>query len=241
MLKRAESVFVDVNEEYTLLSTIKNYFEDWKKRDIASYRDAFCSLSMPQIFAPYVRLELLLWDPLVSPSFESQKWYQELFNYGIIGNRMEENDEDNNLVPKLVEKVVAAKLASFANNVWNPRTESQNRAMLAALDQILIYVEPHSEAVKDILTAVQVSLLNVIENMPLTIHDDALPDETERYLKLIKNTLAWEKFLSESVLNKIVLDNLINMRLSAWINRAKSKELAMTTAETVKKRNVFFN
>lgn len=95
---------------------------------------------------------------------------------------MEENDEDNNLVPKLVEKVVAAKVSSFANNVWNPRTQVQNRAMLAALDQILIYVEPHSEAVKDILTAIQVALLNVVENMPLTIHDDALPDELDRYL-----------------------------------------------------------
>lgn len=40
---------------------------------------------MPQIFAPYVRLELLFWDPLVTPTFENQQWYQELFNYGIIG------------------------------------------------------------------------------------------------------------------------------------------------------------
>jgi hypothetical protein len=152
---------------------------------------------------------------------------------------MVEHDEDNNLVPKLVEKVVAAKVASFANNVWNPRTEKQNRAMLAALDQILIYVEPQSEAVKDILAAVHISLLNVVENLPITIREDALPDEVDRYLKVLANACAWEKFLSEAVLYKIVLDNLINMRLSAWINRAKSKELAMEAAERVGKIDVF--
>jgi hypothetical protein len=84
----------------------------------------------------------------------------------------------------LVEKVVASKLSNFANNVWNPRTETQNKAMLNAFHHVVIYLEEDSLAVKDILTAVHVTLMNVVENLPLTISVDALPDEVDRYLKV---------------------------------------------------------
>jgi hypothetical protein len=38
VLKRANDVFVDVNDEFSSLATIKGKFEEWKRRDIASYK-----------------------------------------------------------------------------------------------------------------------------------------------------------------------------------------------------------
>lgn len=32
-----------------------------------AYRDAYMGLSAPVVFAPFVRLELLAWDPLFGP------------------------------------------------------------------------------------------------------------------------------------------------------------------------------
>lgn len=38
---------------------------------------------MPQLFAPFVRLEMLRWDPLKNPEFDKMKWYGILFDYGL--------------------------------------------------------------------------------------------------------------------------------------------------------------
>ena len=76
LLRTAEEIFSDASEEYSQLSVVKERFETWKKEYFASYRDAYMSLSAPAIFSPYVRLELLKWDPLHEDAdFFDMKWY----------------------------------------------------------------------------------------------------------------------------------------------------------------------
>ena len=49
--------------------------EEWKQQQPAAYRDAYASLSVPQLFAPFVRRDLLQWDPLFEGgSFDSMHW-----------------------------------------------------------------------------------------------------------------------------------------------------------------------
>lgn len=64
VLNTADQVFGDAAEEYSQLSKVKERFEEWKREYASSYRDSYMSLSVPAIFSPYVRLELLKWDPL---------------------------------------------------------------------------------------------------------------------------------------------------------------------------------
>ncbi|XWS11597.1 hypothetical protein CRYUN_Cryun37aG0013000 [Craigia yunnanensis] len=107
LLQTADEIFSDASEEYSQLSVVKQKFEKWKKDYSSSYRDAYMSLSIPAIFSPYVRLELLKWDPLHGDEdFSDMKWHNLLFNYGFPedGN-FAPNDADANLVPALVEKV----------------------------------------------------------------------------------------------------------------------------------------
>lgn len=76
LLQTAEQVFSDASEEYSQLSVVKEKFERWKRDYPSSYNDAYMSLSIPAIFSPYVRLELLKWDPLHEDSdFIDTKWY----------------------------------------------------------------------------------------------------------------------------------------------------------------------
>lgn len=42
-------VFEDVTEEFSDLSTILQHFEDWRNRDIASYKDTYFSLCLPKV------------------------------------------------------------------------------------------------------------------------------------------------------------------------------------------------
>lgn len=76
LLQIAEQVFSDAAEEYSQLSVVKERFERWKRDYPSSYNDAYMSLSVPAIFSPYVRLELLKWDPLHEDTdFIDTKWY----------------------------------------------------------------------------------------------------------------------------------------------------------------------
>lgn len=75
LLQTAAQIFSDAAEEYSQLSSVKDRIERWKKMYSSSYRDAYMSLSVPAIFSPYVRLELLKWDPLYEEAdFDDMKW-----------------------------------------------------------------------------------------------------------------------------------------------------------------------
>lgn len=75
LLQTAEGIFSDAAQEYSQLSLVKERFEKWKRLYPGSYRDAYMSLSIPAIFSPYVRLELLKWDPLHEDvDFYDMRW-----------------------------------------------------------------------------------------------------------------------------------------------------------------------
>ncbi|KAM3739261.1 hypothetical protein ACB098_08G011600 [Castanea mollissima] len=108
LIQIADKIFSDAAEEYSQLSVVKEKFEKWKRDYSASYHDAYMALSVPEIFSPYVRLELLKWDPLHEDvDFFDMKWHSLLFNYGVPndGSDFGSDDADANLVPELVEKV----------------------------------------------------------------------------------------------------------------------------------------
>ena len=76
VLQAADEIFSDASEEYGQLSLVKSRMEEWKREHSSSYKDAYMSLSLPLIFSPYVRLELLRWDPLHNGvDFQEMKWY----------------------------------------------------------------------------------------------------------------------------------------------------------------------
>ena len=60
----AESVFKDASDDFNSIERVKDVLESWKFKFPAQYRDAYVGLSAPALFAPFVRLELLHWDPL---------------------------------------------------------------------------------------------------------------------------------------------------------------------------------
>ena len=63
-LQAASTIFADAAPEFGSLSHVRHRLENWKAKYPAAYQDAYASLSVPAIFAPFVRLELLKWHPL---------------------------------------------------------------------------------------------------------------------------------------------------------------------------------
>ena len=57
-------VFKDVVEDFWKLSLIKQRFHEWKFGFPESYKQAYVPLFLPNLLAPFVRLQLLQWNPL---------------------------------------------------------------------------------------------------------------------------------------------------------------------------------
>ncbi len=73
----AAALFADADAEFGTLRGVKARLERWKARHREAYDSAYASLSVPALFAPFVRQELLTWDPLYDPkgpAFDGHTW-----------------------------------------------------------------------------------------------------------------------------------------------------------------------
>ena len=109
-MDQSKEVFSDVVDNFSKLSSIKEHFEGWKFNFSSSYEQAYISLCVPKVFAPFVRFQLLRWNPLdpdSSEQLEDMLWFQVLMFFGFSeGQEVDPEDEDLQLIPNLVDLVV---------------------------------------------------------------------------------------------------------------------------------------
>ncbi|XP_054824553.1 transcriptional repressor ILP1 isoform X2 [Prosopis cineraria] len=169
LLQTADQIFSDAAEEYGQLSLVKKIFEEWKKHYSSSYRDAYMSLSLPSIFSPYVRLELLKWDPLRKASgFQDMKWYKLLFTYGLPEDGkdlVDDDDVDLELVPNLVEKVALPILQYEIAHCWDMLSLQETVNAITATKLIVQHVSHESDALADLLVSIRARLADAVANI----------------------------------------------------------------------------
>lgn len=166
---QGSEVFKDVVEEFWKLALIKVRFHEWKFGFPESYKQAYVHLFLPNLLAPFVRVQLLQWNPLQVRSgvvtfgfqkysvhillvtcthphthtfthphththtrihlmyahtymqftlmqadccdFEEMSWFEVLMFYGYReGEEPDSSDEDLQLIPQLVDKVLVPRL-----------------------------------------------------------------------------------------------------------------------------------
>ena len=64
LLERREDVFDDVHEDFYSLDVIIRRFEEWRLLYPSAYSEAYIDLCLPRVFAPFIRLEMIEWNPL---------------------------------------------------------------------------------------------------------------------------------------------------------------------------------
>jgi len=64
VLETAGSVFADADDEFGSLPAVKGRLEAWKSGQPDAYGSAYAADSVPAVFAPFVRNELLAWEPV---------------------------------------------------------------------------------------------------------------------------------------------------------------------------------
>lgn len=62
--KSAATLFDDVVDDFSQVELICSRFETWKRDYDDSYSEAFIALCLPKLFTPFVKLELVRWNPL---------------------------------------------------------------------------------------------------------------------------------------------------------------------------------
>ncbi|KAI4302216.1 hypothetical protein MLD38_037994 [Melastoma candidum] len=223
LLQTADQIFDDSAEEFAQLSEVIKKFEKWKRDYARSYSDAYMSLSVPDIFSPYVRLELLRWDPLHEEAdFFDMKWHTLLFNYGLPedGSNVGYDDPDSDLVPGLVEKVALPLLHHEIAHCWDMLSIEETRNAVSATTLVINYVSASCEPLRELLVAVSTRLSDAVSSLTVPTWSPqvlkAVPNAARvaayRFgmsVRLMRNICVWKEILAISVLERLALDELL--------------------------------
>ncbi|XP_058206706.1 transcriptional repressor ILP1 [Rhododendron vialii] len=247
LLQTAEQVFSDAAEEYSQLAVVIERFDSWKKDYPSSYRDAYMSLSVPAIFSPYVRLELLKWDPLHEDTdFIDMNWHSLLYSYGIEDeNDISPDDDDANLVPQLVEKVAVPILHHEIAHCWDMLSTHETRNAVLATELVVRYVPASSESLIELVAVLHDHLADAIADLavptwsPLVLK--AVPNAARvaayrfgRSVRLMRNICMWNKIIALPVLERLVLDDLLSGKVLPHLRSIQSNvHDAVTRSERV--------
>ncbi|XP_072957897.1 LOW QUALITY PROTEIN: transcriptional repressor ILP1-like [Typha angustifolia] len=227
LLLTAEQIFSDASEKYSNLKIVKEKFEGWKNQYPSTYRDAYVSLSVPTLFTPYVRLDLLKWDPLYDTiDFFDMEWHRLLFNYGLPGkvHDFDPDDADANLIPELVEKVALPILHHEIAHCWDILSTQRTKNAVFATNMVVNYVPSSSRALHELLAVVHRRLTEAISNLNVpswgTVVTNAVPDAAQfaayRFgmsVRLLGNICLWKNIIALPVLEKLALEELLRGKL----------------------------
>lgn len=231
LLQTAEGIFSDAAQEYSQLSLVEERFEKWKRLYPGSYRDAYMSLSIPAIFSPYVRLELLKWDPLHEDvDFYDMRWHSLLFDYGVPenGSEFSPDDADADLVPGLVEKVALPILHHDIAHCWDMLSARETKNAVSATSLIINYVPASSEALKELIATIHDRLAEAVSDLVVpawsAVVMKAVPNAARmaayRFgvaVRLMRNICMWKDILAMPVLEKLALDELLGRKVLPYV------------------------
>ncbi|XP_071723860.1 transcriptional repressor ILP1-like [Rutidosis leptorrhynchoides] len=223
LIQVAENIFSDAADEFSQLSVVKERLENWKRDYSSSYRDAYMSLSLPTIIAPYAKLELLKWDPLhENAGFSAMEWHSLLLYYGLPKDTSDfsSDDADANLVPILVEAVALPILRHELQYCWDMLSTRETNNAVAATLLVIEYFDVSSGKLAELLTVVRDRLADAVANIkvptwsPLELK--AVPNAARfaayqfgMSVRLMRNICLWSKILNRTVLEKLALDELL--------------------------------
>ncbi|KAK4357567.1 hypothetical protein RND71_023177 [Anisodus tanguticus] len=228
LLQVSEQIFGDAREEYSQLSLVVEKFDRWKKDYASSYRDVYMSLSIPVIFSPYVRLELLKWDPLhESTDFMDMNWHNSLFNYGLPPEGESEisaDDTDANLIPQLVEILAIPILHNQLANCWDVLSTSETVCAVSAMRLVLRYGPFSGSALSNLVAVLRDRLADAVANLKVPTWDTlvmrSVPDAARvaayRFgmsIRLIRNICLFHEIFAMPVLEELVLDQLLSGKI----------------------------
>lgn len=246
----AKAVFQDVVDDFHSLPIIQSKFEKWKFQHSDSYQEAYIGLCLSKLYSPFIRLQLLDWNPLESDccSIESMDWFNTLLFYGYQESReLDKEDADIKLLPNVVDKIVLPKLIALVENVWDPMSSSQTHRLVDCIQKLAEDYPTVSSSNKN----TQALLQAIVARMRKTLDDDvyvplfpkstleqkgALAFSQRQFwscVKLLGNVLSWHGLVDQQVLIEIAVDGLLNRYILLSLQNSEVDEESLAKCQRI--------
>ncbi|KAJ1303381.1 hypothetical protein OPQ81_011573 [Rhizoctonia solani] len=206
---RASSVFSDVTAEEFRdpRKGIAKWFGEWREKWGDSYIGAWGGLGVVGAWEMWVRLEVLVWDPLVDRrTLDSFRWYKSLHEFS---GENPEPEQDlvlsmtaTAIIPRLTRLIQAGALDPYSGkHVKRLRDVVEQIEAIVEVDSVKLNpllgacIEPFRKAVDELQTQLAQYQLGAAVFDP-----EGIPARI-RYLakvsKLVANLVAWRKYTGE--------------------------------------------
>ncbi|XP_035416014.2 intron Large complex component GCFC2 isoform X1 [Cygnus atratus] len=235
ILEDSRKIFEDVHADFCDIRKILLKFQEWKEKFPDSYCDAYVSFCLPKLLNPLIRVELINWNPL-EQSFTDlgeMPWFRAVEEFSNAKNTSEskrDDDPDQEVLPRVIEKTVLPKITAFVQNVWDPLSTSQTENLVQLCRNIFEKQVPSKsegrKAKEDLINEVVLRMKKSIEEdvfIPLypksTVEDKSSPGskfQERRFwsaVKLLSNVLLWNGIVQEDTVRDLGLSKLLNRYL----------------------------
>ncbi|XP_069661768.1 intron Large complex component GCFC2 isoform X3 [Haliaeetus albicilla] len=234
LLEDSRKVFEDVHADFCDIRKILLKFQEWKEKFPDSYCDAYISFCLPKLLNPLIRVQLINWNPLENfTELEEMPWFRAIEEFSDAKNVSEskrDNDTDQEVLPRVIEKTILPKITAFVKSVWDPLSTSQTKNLVQLCNNIfekqVLSKRECTQAKKDLLNMVVLRMKKSVEEdvfIPL-YPKSAVEDKSSlcskfqerRFwsaVKLLSNVLLWDGIVQEDTVRDLGLSKLLNRYL----------------------------
>ncbi|XP_027496856.1 GC-rich sequence DNA-binding factor 2 isoform X2 [Corapipo altera] len=234
VLEDSRKVFEDVHADFCDIRKILLKFQEWKEKFPDSYCDAYISFCLPKLLNPLIRVQLLSWNPLENlTELEEMPWFRAIEEFSDAENVSEskrDDDHDQEVLPKVIEKTILPKITAFVKSVWDPLSTSQTKNLVQLCNNIfgkqVLSKNESSRAREDLMNTVVLRMKKSVEEdvfIPLypksTVEDKSSPCskfQERRFwsaVKLLSNVVLWDGIVQEDKVRDLGLSKLLNRYL----------------------------
>ncbi|KAE9544711.1 hypothetical protein AGLY_000253 [Aphis glycines] len=232
----------DVLEEFSSVDLVLKHMLEWKNKYLESYIEAYVNVCLPKLVGPFVRIEMLTWNPLEDDlKFEDMFWYKSMQKYTMKGNNNIDQltkDVDLELIPKIIEKVVLIKIDQMVTSQWDPLSSKQTKHICNLVKYILdVYptIDPDSKLLMMLLNNLVDRIRDAVD------YDVFIPISSRQVMntgrmnvffqrqfnmavKLLGNILSWHRIIEDVVLIDLAINQILNRYLLTSIRTLQPLE-----------------
>ncbi|XP_010279766.1 PREDICTED: GC-rich sequence DNA-binding factor 2 [Phaethon lepturus] len=234
VLEDSRKIFEDVHADFCDIRKILLKFQEWKEKFPDSYCDAYISFCLPKLLNPLIRVQLINWNPLENVTeLEEMPWFRAIEEFSdakSVSEPKRDDDPDQEVLPRVIEKTILPKITAFVKNVWDPLSTSQTKNLVQLCNNMfekqVLSKNESSRAKEDLMNMVVLRMKKSVEEdvfIPLypksTAEDKSSlcsKFQERRFwsaVKLLSNVLLWDGIVREDTVRDLGLSKLLNRYL----------------------------
>lgn len=208
-------IFADAIDDMNSLDHVYSRFQEWKGKFPEIYKSSYCDLALGSLYAPYVRAELLFWDPLgISSSqnlghswdLESFAWFVTLRQH-ISQSASTTAGSSENHVAALIRNVVLEKVRTAVSGYFDPCSALHTHSLVLLVEELVRHdFLQHCEAsLRKIIDDVLARFSSQSKSIPLLAMSASSSQGHDQVLAFARYQLGQFSALQENLLTLFVV------------------------------------